>query len=63
MQFKKSSATSISNGEAQVSIPLDGRTLNANEEYILHFDTVVGHAKAEQPLPMSGSWSCVITPS
>ena len=63
MQFEKSSATSISNGEAQVSIPLDGRTLDANEEYILYFDTVVGHAKAEQPLPMDGNWSCTISPS
>ena len=61
MQFEESSATSISNGEAQVSIPLDGRTLDANEEYILYFDTVVGHAKAEQPLPMSGNWRCSFT--
>ena len=48
----------IDNAAVCIHIPLGTISLSSDEEYTISFDTVVGHAKAEQPLPMSGSWSC-----
>ena len=51
----------IENGSAAIAIPTGTVTLSPDGEYTLTFDTAVGHAKAEQPLPMSGNWSCTVT--
>ena len=51
----------ILNGSVSIAIPTDTVTISPDTEYTLAFDTVVGHAKAEQPLPMSGNWSCSFT--
>lgn len=48
----------INNGTVSVAIPVGSLTLSPDMEYTLTFDTAVGHAKADQPLPMSGNWSC-----
>ena len=48
----------IDNGTVSISIPTGSLQLSPETEYTLTFDTAVGHAKAEQPLPMSGNWSC-----
>ena len=53
--------TPINNGSVSITIPMGTVTLSADEAYTLTFDTAVGHAKAEQPLPMSGNWSCTVT--
>ena len=53
--------TPINNGSVSIAIPMGTVTLSPDEAYTLTFDTVVGHAKAEQPLPMSGNWSCTVT--
>ena len=50
----------IENGSVSVAIPMGTVTLSADTEYSLTFDTAVGHTKAEQPLPMSGNWSCTV---
>lgn len=50
--------TPINNGSVSITIPMGTVTLSPDEAYTLTFDTAVGHAKAEQPLPMSGNWSC-----
>ncbi|MBR4077835.1 MAG: hypothetical protein IKK17_04435 [Oscillospiraceae bacterium] len=50
--------TPINNGSVSIAIPMGTVTLSPDEAYTLSFDTAVGHAKAEQPLPMSGNWSC-----
>ena len=49
---------SLNNGSVSIAIPMGTVTLSPDEAYTLTFDTAVGHAKAEQPLPMSGNWSC-----
>lgn len=48
----------LSNGTVSLVIPLGTVNLSPHAEYTVSFNTVVGHAKAEQPLPMSGNWSC-----
>ena len=53
--------TPINNGSVSITIPMGTVTLSTDAEYTLTFDTAVGHAKAEQPLPMSGNWSCSFT--
>ena len=50
----------INNGSVSIAIPMGTVTLSPDEAYSLSFDTAVGHAKAEQPLPMSGTWSCTV---
>ena len=50
--------TPINNGSVSIAIPMGTVTLSPDEAYTLTFDTAVGHAKAEWPLPMSGNWSC-----
>ena len=50
----------ISNGTVSIVIPTGTVTLSPNDEYTINFDTIVGHAKAEQPLPMSGNWFCTV---
>ena len=49
--------TPITNGSVSIAIPMGTVSLSPHESYTLSFDTAVGHAKAEQPLPMSGNWS------
>ena len=53
--------TPISNGSVSIIIPMGTVSLSPDESYTLTFDTAVGHAKAEQPLPMSGNWSCTFS--
>ena len=53
--------TPITNGSVSIAIPMGTVSLSPHESYTLSFDTAVGHAKAEQPLPMSGNWSCTVT--
>ena len=53
--------TVITDGTASISIPLGTLQLNTNTEYTIIFDTVVGHEKADQPLPMGGTWRCTFT--
>ena len=52
--------TPINNGSVSIAIPMGTVALSLNTEFTLTFDTAVGHAKAEQPLPMSGNWSCTV---
>ena len=53
----------INNGSVSVSIPMGTVSLSPDVEYTLTFDTAVGHEKADQPLPMSGNWSCTVNVS
>lgn len=48
----------ITEGKAYVNIPLDD--INAGE-YTLMVSALVGSAKAEQPLVLSGTWECGFT--
>lgn len=58
MTIEETEITPIENGFVSVDIPMGTVTLSSGTEYTLVFDTAVGHAKADQPLPMSGNWSC-----
>lgn len=60
LSVEETAQAMIANSNAVIEIPMGTVTLSPNEEYILTFDTAVGHAKAEQPLPMSGNWSCTV---
>lgn len=60
MTVEETEITHIENGSVSISIPIGTLTLSPDMEYTLTFDTAVGHAKADQPLPMSGNWSCTV---
>lgn len=61
LSVEETEQANINSGSATVRIPLGTVSLSPDAEYTLTFDTAVGHAKAEQPLPMSGNWSCTVT--
>ena len=61
LTVKETEITPINNGSVSIAIPMGTVTLSSDEAYTLSFDTAVGHAKAEQPLPMSGNWSCTVS--
>ncbi len=63
MTIEETELADINNGSVSIPIPVGTVTFSPNTEYTITFDTVVGHAKAEQPLPMSGNWSCSFTVS
>ncbi len=63
LTIEETDQATITNGSVSVAIPMGTLILSPNAEYTLAFDTAVGHAKAEQPLPMSGNWSCTVKTS
>ena len=58
LTIEETEQASLNNGSVSIAIPMGTVTLSPDAEYTLTFDTAVGHAKAEWPLPMSGNWSC-----
>ena len=55
---EKSENAAITNGQAVMRIPVEA--LNPGD-YTVRIDAFIGSKKADQPLPMKGSWECGFT--
>jgi len=55
---EKSENAAITNGQAAMRIPVEA--LNPGD-YTVRIDAFIGSKKADQPLPMKGSWECGFT--